>query len=86
MEERLICVMLNFYGMEIVVAAIKNIAYFNEKDMSFVSLIFDIPLSEMLHKETIALGTLGFLKGLKIDVSSSLISLVKFVEISLKSS
>ena len=38
---------LNLYGIYGMREAIKNIAYLNNKDMQFVSLIFNIPLSEM---------------------------------------
>lgn len=38
---------LNYYGIEDVKTAIKNIAYLNEKDMNFVSHQFDIPLTTM---------------------------------------
>jgi hypothetical protein len=39
--------MLNFYGINGVKKAIKEIAYLNDKDMNFVSLQFNIPLIEM---------------------------------------
>jgi hypothetical protein len=38
---------LNRYGIDGVKDSIRNIAYLNEKDMSFVSLQFDIPLDAM---------------------------------------
>lgn len=38
---------LNLYGEEGMRDAIKSLPYLNDKDMHFVSLIFDIPLSEM---------------------------------------
>lgn len=38
---------LNMYGVEGVRQAIKNLPYLNEKDMNFVSLVFDIPFNEM---------------------------------------
>lgn len=39
--------MLNYYGLEGVKSAIKNITYMNDKDMNFVSHQFDIPLTAM---------------------------------------
>ena len=39
--------MLNLYGEEGVISAIKAITYLNDKDMHFVSKTFQIPLSEM---------------------------------------
>lgn len=39
--------MLNMYGEEGVRETIKRLVYLNEKDMNFVSLLFNIPLSEM---------------------------------------
>ena len=38
---------LNRYGEEGVKEAIKTISYLNDKDMNFVSLVFQIPLNEM---------------------------------------
>jgi hypothetical protein len=38
---------LNLYGEKGMKDAIKSIPYLNEKDMNFVSHVFDIPLSEM---------------------------------------
>jgi hypothetical protein len=38
---------LNRYGIDGVKAAIKNIAYLNDKDMNFVSHQFNIPLNAM---------------------------------------
>jgi hypothetical protein len=38
---------LNLYGEEGVKEAIKVIPYMNAKDMNFVSIAFDIPLSKM---------------------------------------
>jgi len=38
---------LNLYGIAGMREAVKNIPYLNNKDMQFVSLIFNIPLSEM---------------------------------------
>lgn len=38
---------LNMYGVEGVRQAIKDLPYLNEKDMRFVSLVFDIPFNEM---------------------------------------
>ncbi|MBK0383880.1 hypothetical protein I5M32_13005 [Pedobacter sp. SD-b] len=38
---------LNFYGLEEVKKAIKEISYLNDKDMNFVSVIFDIPFIEL---------------------------------------
>ena len=39
--------MLNLYGEDGVKSAIKEIAYFNDKDMNFVSKVFEIPFKEM---------------------------------------
>lgn len=39
--------MLNKYGVELVVETIKTLPYLNDKDMNFVKIIFDIPLTEM---------------------------------------
>jgi hypothetical protein len=39
--------MLNLYGEDGVSEAIREIPYINDKDMNFVSFIFEIPLSEM---------------------------------------
>jgi hypothetical protein len=39
--------MLNMYGEDGVISAIKAIPYLNDKDMNFVSHAFQIPLSEM---------------------------------------
>jgi hypothetical protein len=39
--------MLNLYGEIGVIDAIKKIPYLNDKDMNFVSMVFEIPLSEM---------------------------------------
>jgi len=44
---------MNTYGEDGVKSAIKEIAYFNDKDMSFVSRVFHIPLSEMLRTAAI---------------------------------
>ncbi len=38
---------LNIYGISGLKAAIKAIPYLNDRDMNFVSLVFEIPLSEM---------------------------------------
>lgn len=38
---------LNLYGVEGMRTSIKELPYLNDKDMHFVSLIFDIPFSEM---------------------------------------
>ena len=38
---------LNLYGIDGMKDAIKSLPYLNDKDMHFVSLIFEIPLSEM---------------------------------------
>lgn len=38
---------LNQYGIDSVKEAVKNIAYLNDKDMNFVSKLFDIPLTAM---------------------------------------
>jgi hypothetical protein len=38
---------LNMYGVDGVVAAIKEVPYLNAKDMNFVCVIFDIPLSQL---------------------------------------
>ena len=38
---------LNFYGVEGMKDAIRSLPYLNDKDMNFVHVIFDIPLSEM---------------------------------------
>ncbi|MEO6000524.1 MAG: hypothetical protein ABIN89_27015 [Chitinophagaceae bacterium] len=38
---------LNMYSLNGVKQAIKDIPYLNEKDMHFVSLVFDIPFNEM---------------------------------------
>ena len=38
---------LNIYGVEGVKQTIKELPYLNEKDMAFVSLVFDIPFNEM---------------------------------------
>lgn len=38
---------LNYYGIDSVKEAIKNIAYLNDKDLNFVSHQFDIPLISM---------------------------------------
>jgi len=38
---------LNLYGEEGMKRAIKALPYLNDKDMNFVSVIFDIPLSEL---------------------------------------
>jgi hypothetical protein len=38
---------LNLYGEKGMKDAIKNIPYLNNKDMNFVSIAFDIPLSKM---------------------------------------
>jgi len=38
---------LNMYGVEGMKSAIKLLPYLNDKDMNFVSLLFEIPLSEM---------------------------------------
>jgi len=38
---------LNLYGEEGMKAAIKALPYLNDKDMNFVSVVFEIPLSEM---------------------------------------
>jgi hypothetical protein len=38
---------LNFYGIQEVKSAIKEISYLNAKDMSFVSHQFNIPLKNM---------------------------------------
>lgn len=39
--------MLNFYGIEDVKDAIREISYLNSKDMNFVSMQFGIPFKEM---------------------------------------
>lgn len=39
--------MLNRYGEEGVKEAIVNLSYLNDKDMNFVSKVFDIPLTTM---------------------------------------
>ncbi len=38
---------LNLYGEDGMVAAIKELPYLNDKDMNFVSVIFEIPLPEL---------------------------------------
>lgn len=38
---------LNQYGIDGVISAIKDLSYLNEKDMNFVSHQFDIPLTSM---------------------------------------
>ncbi len=38
---------LNLYGEDGVIEAIKSLPYLNERDAHFVSLIFQIPLNEM---------------------------------------
>jgi hypothetical protein len=38
---------LNLYGEEGMKTAIKALPYLNDKDMNFVSVIFDIPLSKL---------------------------------------
>jgi|SRR5687768_4362591 hypothetical protein len=38
---------LNTYGIEGVKAAIQDIAYLNDKDMNFVSVLFNIPLTSL---------------------------------------
>lgn len=38
---------LNIYGVDGVRQAIKDLPYHNEKDMHFVSIVFNIPLNEM---------------------------------------
>ena len=38
---------LNMYGITGMIDAIKELPYLNDKDMNFVSVIFEIPLSEM---------------------------------------
>ncbi len=38
---------LNMYGITGMIEAIKELPYLNDKDMNFVSVIFEIPLSEM---------------------------------------
>ena len=38
---------LNFYGEETVRETIKNLAYLNNKTMNFLSLVFDIPKTDM---------------------------------------
>jgi hypothetical protein len=38
---------LNYYGEEEVKKAIRTIPYLNDKDMNFVSTVFEIPLSKM---------------------------------------
>ena len=38
---------LNHYGLDNVKSTIKDISYLNDKDMSFVSEVFGIPLTEM---------------------------------------
>jgi len=38
---------LNIYGIEGVKETIRAIPYLNEKDMTFVSVVFDIPFNEM---------------------------------------
>lgn len=38
---------LNLYGEDGMITAIKELPYFNAKDMNFVSKLFEIPLSEM---------------------------------------
>ena len=40
-------VALNTYGLDGMKAAIKEIPYLNDKDMNFVSVVFEIPLSEL---------------------------------------
>lgn len=39
--------MLNMYGEDGIKNAIKELSYLNDKDMYFVSSVFNIPLSEM---------------------------------------
>lgn len=39
--------MLNLYGEDGIKDAIKKLTYLNDKDLNFVSLVFQIPLSEM---------------------------------------
>ena len=39
---------LNLYGLKGVKEAIKQIPYLNVKDMNFVSLVFHIPLNQLL--------------------------------------
>ena len=39
--------MLNLYGVNAVKEAIKELSYLNEKDMNFVSQVFDIPLTDL---------------------------------------
>lgn len=38
---------LNMYGKEGMISILKELPWLNDKDMRFVSLIFQIPLSEM---------------------------------------
>ena len=38
---------LNLYSLEGVIEAIREIPYLNDKDMHFVSMIFEIPISEL---------------------------------------
>jgi len=38
---------LNMYGVDGVKDAIKDIPYMNEKDLQFVSVVFNIPFNEM---------------------------------------
>ncbi|MDL2304590.1 hypothetical protein LJC72_04530 [Bacteroides sp. OttesenSCG-928-D19] len=38
---------LNMYGLEGVIEAIKNIPYLNPKDMAFVCMVFDIKKEEL---------------------------------------
>jgi hypothetical protein len=38
---------LNLYGIDGMIEAIKELPYLNDKDMHFVSAIFEIPLSEL---------------------------------------
>lgn len=38
---------LNKYGVDVIKATIKELAYLNDKDMNFVSHQFDIPLTSM---------------------------------------
>lgn len=38
---------LNLYGEKAIKQSIRNIEYLNDKDMNFVSKVFEIPLSEM---------------------------------------
>jgi hypothetical protein len=39
--------MFNLFGIDGVKGAIKNLAYLNDKDMNFVSHLFNIPLTTM---------------------------------------